>query len=199
MVALDYSLATKWPEVNTDDPLKDEKDKKLPRPSLFSSHIVFKNDVSEISDGQLWQISRDGVDEMLKNAKTWGLRSSESPLAFGILAVGNEIFLASNQKKGPSFSYTIRDDDNPVKQALLRCQDSQTYPNWKTEKLHKNNGNCVEPVVAQFYYMINSKALNTYDPKPRGAVWTYKAKTKTWEKTPPCGDANSVSNCSFFT
>lgn len=188
-VGLDYSLSSKWPE-------KTSKNWVKRRSSLFSSHIVFNNQVSEISNGQLWQISYDAITEMVADADQYGLEDTDRPGAMGIMAFGNEIFLTSSQSGGPSYSYEAS-DTNPVKVALKMCQNAEKYPGWKTDELHKNNGKCVEVSSAQMYFLLNKdeKTIESLkNQKPRVAVWTMNRGTGKWRKTAPCQDPKQVSS-----
>lgn len=56
-VRLDYQLATTYPiDINN-------KAKQIRRTFLWSSHLKFMEPVSQISDGQLWQMAHDAYNE----------------------------------------------------------------------------------------------------------------------------------------
>ena len=63
-VTLDYSAATNWPKS-----IVGNMGNSVIRTWQYGSHIVFADSVSKISNGQLWQISRDAVDEMVADRK----------------------------------------------------------------------------------------------------------------------------------
>lgn len=113
MVTLDYSAATTWPKS-----IEGNMANNIPRTWQYSSHIVFAdtvykedeegNQVAGITDGQLWQISRDAVNEMVADReKNYKIGEPAEPTAMGILAWGNEILLTSSMKGAPAFFYNF--------------------------------------------------------------------------------------------
>jgi hypothetical protein len=118
-VTLDYGLATTWPTS------RDLQNTKVRRNWQWSTHIVFASPVGDsdatqpaISDGQLWQIARDAVDEMSSDRDQYGIRENAEPTAMGILAWGNEIILASSMRGAGSFSYDFLEGNTPVGRSL---------------------------------------------------------------------------------
>src|SRR5690348_11609100 len=57
-IALDFSLASTWP--TQADPNSNNEE----RAFAWSSHLTFGQDVSTITDGQLWQLALDAHAEM---------------------------------------------------------------------------------------------------------------------------------------
>ena len=89
---------------------------------IMSGHLI-RIDMPAISDGQLWQIARDAADEMTADRKQYGIDNLlAEPTAMGILAVGNEIILASSMKGGGSFFYDFSGGDTTVVKSLAACQ-----------------------------------------------------------------------------
>jgi hypothetical protein len=194
-VALDYGLAINWPREQNAN-IKNAK-----RNWQFSSHIVFANPVGNsdeanpsISDGQLWQIARDAVDEMTVDRKQYGIvRDQAEPTAMGILAWGNEIILASSMKGAGHFSYEFLNGDTPVGRSLQQCQIvwRDTSPSERANQLHDNRGSCAEPMAAHLYYKNNDVPLK--DRKARVGTWV-KVHRQGWKQIDPCGTGREVSN-----
>ncbi|CDM28928.1 hypothetical protein DTO013E5_1263 [Penicillium roqueforti] len=180
-VTLDYGLATTWPT-----PM-DVNGPKVKRNWQFSTHMVFKNPVDEISDGQLWQIARDAVDEMIADREQYIIGERAQPGAMGILAWGNEIILASSMKGAGSFSYDFLGGDNPVGRRLEICQ-MLWGGDWSTT--HKNNGNCAEEFAAFLYHSQNEIELKEQNPRVGTWVWV----NADWKQTDPCGTGEAASN-----
>ncbi|KAJ5961121.1 uncharacterized protein N7479_008271 [Penicillium vulpinum] len=138
--------ATNWPE-----DLKGNMATDIIHTWQYGSHIFFADTViysedkngkkiSGISDGQLWQISRDAVDEMVADRKRYGKGDIAEPMAMGNLAWGNEIILTSSMKGAPHFFYNFEGGNTVVGDALKTCSI--------LSKRHKNNANCAEPMSA---------------------------------------------------
>jgi hypothetical protein len=191
-VTLDYGLATTWPQP------QDVRLGNVKRNWQFSSHIVFANPVGNsdetnptVSDGQLWQIARDAVDEMARDRVQYGIGDGAQPTAMGILAWGNEIILASSMKGAGSFSYDFLSGETPVGRSLQQCQivwRDISLPDKDKTKRHKNKGNCAEPMAAHLYYKNNEE--NLQDRRARVATWVRQGPV--WVKTDPCGSDSEV-------
>ncbi|KAE8343187.1 hypothetical protein BDV24DRAFT_149809 [Aspergillus arachidicola] len=200
-IALDYGLATTWPRP------QDIHLTKAKRNWQFSSHIVFASRVGDsdeenppVSDGQLWQIARDAVDEMIRDREQYGILAGAQPTAMGILAWGNEIILASSMKGAGSFSYDFLGGDTTVGRSLQKCQivwRDISLPGKDPTNIHKNRGNCVEPLAAHLYYKNNGKNLK--DQKARIGTWV--VQQGKWQQTDPCGTDSKVDywGCNLFT
>ncbi|RYO84489.1 hypothetical protein DL764_009321 [Monosporascus ibericus] len=146
-VTLDYSLATSWPEP------RDTKDSSVARNWVWTSHLQFKNPVSEITDRQLWQIARDAWDEVQDDMEQYEIGKKHRASAMSVLAWGNEIILASSQRGRSSFSYEYR--GTPVLEILELCQITwrEDGPGGgETDKEHRNEGKCGELMAAHLYY-----------------------------------------------
>ncbi|GAB1192900.1 hypothetical protein APSETT444_002099 [Aspergillus pseudonomiae] len=179
-VTLDYGLATTWPKP------QDVHISTVQRYWQYSSHIVFSSRAGDsdesnppISDGQLWQIARDTVDEMINDRLQYGTHEFAQPRAMSILAWGNEIIVASSMKGAGSFSYDFLGGDTPIVWGDIPGHDPTT--------IHKNRGNCAEPMAAHLYYKNN--AINLQDQKARVGTWV--KGSKGWEKTDLC-ETNGV-------
>ncbi|KAF7180756.1 hypothetical protein CNMCM7691_010047 [Aspergillus felis] len=197
-VALDYALATTWPEERR---LTD-----VQRNLQFSSHIVFASRVGHsdeenppVSDGQLWQIARDAVDEMVQDREQYGIGKKKEPKAMGILPWGNEIIIASSMRGAGHFSYDFLEGETPVGKSLQKCQilwRDISLPDKDKTRIHKNDGSCAEPMAAHLYYK-NNKA-NLKDQKARIGTWV-KRREGNWEPTDPCGtDSEDLWGCNLF-
>ncbi|RYP70472.1 hypothetical protein DL769_004961 [Monosporascus sp. CRB-8-3] len=179
-VTLDYSLATAWPEP------RDPKDNKVFRNWVWTSHLQFKNPVSEITDGQLWKIARDAWDEAQIDRDQYGLSDYSKPSAMTILAWGNEIILASSQKGRSSFTYEYK--NTPVRETLELCQivwREDGPGDGKTDKKHRTEGKCGELMAAHLYY---SEDATITLAERNARVGTVVEKRKNLENTDPCGD-----------
>lgn len=193
-VTLDYGLATTWPQP------QDVRLGDVVRNWQFSSHIVFASHVGDsdeehppISDGQLWQIARDAVDEMIADRKQYGIGDRAEPTAMAVLAWGNEIILASSMKGAGHFSYDFLNGDTPVGRSLQQCQMvwRDTSPPERVNQIHDNRGSCAEPMAAHLYYKNNDVPLK--DRKARVGTWV-KLQRKGWTQIDPCGTGREVSN-----
>jgi hypothetical protein len=184
-VTLDYSLATSWPEPK-DDKFTGQ------RPWTWSSHIVFKEAVEKgITDGQLWQIARDAVDEMSVDRVQYGIGPPAEPTAMGVLAWGDEIIISSSVKGAGSFSYNFQGGNTEVRESLQKCQilwGERSLPDANKELEHKNKGNCAEPMAAHLYYRNNGKDL----PAQHARIGTWVKVGKTWQQIDPCGTGSTV-------
>ena len=193
-VTLDYGLATTWPNP------QDVHINTVQRNWQYSSHIVFSSRVGDsdesnppISDGQLWQIARDAVDEMIRDRTHYGTSYRAQPSAMTILAWGNEIILASSMKGAGSFSYDFLGGETPVGRSLQQCQivwRDISLPDKDKAQMHNNNGNCAEPMAVHLYYKNNR--VNLPDQKARIGTWVNGING--WTKTDPCGSNAQVSN-----
>jgi hypothetical protein len=185
-VALDYSLATSWPEPY-------DASYKGPRPWTWSSHIVFKDPVEKgITDGQLWQIARDAADEMSVDREQYGIGPRAEPTAMGVLAWGDEIIISSSVKGAGSFSYQFDGGNPEVLKSLKECQilwRDTSLPDKNKEHEHKNKGNCAEPMAAHLYYRNNGKDL----PAQNARIGTWVRVGGTWQQIDPCGTGEDVS------
>jgi hypothetical protein len=191
-VTLDYGLAISWPQ------RQDVSLQTVQRSWLFSSHIVFASPVGDsdegnppISDGQLWQIARDAVDEMVADRQQYGIIDKAEPTAVGILAWGNEFILASTMKSAGHYSYNFRNGDTPVGRSLRQCQMVWRDMTGDENQIHKNRGSCAEPMAAHLYYRNNDVPLK--DRKARVGTWVKVGGTK-WKQIDPCGTGAEVTN-----
>ncbi|KAB8211920.1 hypothetical protein BDV34DRAFT_219137 [Aspergillus parasiticus] len=200
-VTLDYGLATTWPQP------QDVHINSVQRNWQYSSHIVFAGRVGDsdesnppISDGQLWQIARDAVDEMINDRLQYGTHVLAQPRAMSILAWGNEIILASSMKGAGSFSYDFLGGDTPVGRSLQQCQivwRDTIVPGQDPTNVHENRGNCGEPLAAHLYY--KNHGINLQVQKARIGTWVM-GRNKDWAQTDPC-ETNSQDTwgCNLFT
>ncbi|EAW21127.1 uncharacterized protein NFIA_062880 [Aspergillus fischeri NRRL 181] len=194
-VTLDYGLAISWPQA------QDVSLQRVKRSWLFTSHIVFASRIGDsdeanppVSDGQLWQIAREAVDEMVADREQYGIIPGAEPTAVGILAWGNEIILSSTMKSAGHYSYQFQNGDTPVGRSLQKCQMVWRDKTGK-EKQHKNRGSCVEPMAAHLYYGQNDVPLK--DRKARVGTWV---KVGNWKQIDPCGtDREDFWGCNLFT
>ncbi|KAL1864952.1 hypothetical protein VTK73DRAFT_5581 [Phialemonium thermophilum] len=190
-VALDYEFATRWPT-----PLQ-SSGPQVPRNWVWSSHITFNGPVSEISDGQLWQIALDASDEVDPDRKQYGISPKNQPAAMGVLAWGNEIILASSQKGPTSFSYNYPNTD--ILLGLQLCQIVwRDYGPGQSDTRHRNDGKCAEQMAAHLYYL--SRPRPSPLSRQSARVGTIVRNNKGGKaKTDPCGDVEKDSwGCNLF-
>ncbi|GIK01849.1 hypothetical protein Aspvir_005890 [Aspergillus viridinutans] len=200
-VTLDYGLAINWPREQNAN-IKNAK-----RNWQYSSHIVFASPVGNsdeknppISDGQLWQIARDAVDEMTADRKQYGIvRDEAEPTAMGILAWGNEIILASSMKGAGHFSYDFLNGQTPVGRSLQECQMVWRDKTGNENQIHTNRGSCAEPMAAHLYYRNNDVPLK--DRKARVGTWVKVGGVRgVWSQIDPCGTGEEEFwGCNLFT
>ncbi|RYP45986.1 hypothetical protein DL768_007736 [Monosporascus sp. mg162] len=184
-VTLDYSLATAWPEP------RDPKDNKVFRNWVWTSHIQFKNPVSEITDRQIWQIARDAWDEVQIDREQYGISDRSKPGAMTVLAWGNEMILASSQKGTSSFTYKYK--NTPVLETLELCQivwREHGPGGGETDKQHRTEGKCGELMAAHLYY---SQDATVALAQRNARVATVVEKGREVKNEDPCGDPNQVS------
>jgi hypothetical protein len=97
-IMLDYGLAKSWP------PSINDRGAEAQRNWFYSSHLTFKEPVSMITDGQLWQMARDALDEIPAVLTQYSISKNKGiSRAMTVLAFGNEIILASMKKGDDSF------------------------------------------------------------------------------------------------
>ncbi|KAL6229676.1 hypothetical protein BDW75DRAFT_90837 [Aspergillus navahoensis] len=191
-VTLDYSLAINWPQ-----PI-DPSDSSSRRHWAFSSHLVFKNTVDQITDAQLWQIARDAATEMEADAEQYQISKKRTPNAMGVLAWGNDIILASSQVGQSSFTYDYK--STPVLESLKLCQmvwrDNAPFYSEETHGTHRTKGKCAEQLSAHMYYYITDIPLQIQHA--RVGVWVRNGKGE-WEKRDPCGNPKGDNwGCNLF-
>lgn len=177
-VALDYSLAT----------IEQPKGKMAKANFAWSSHLTFRQPVSDITDGQLWQLAFDAFAEMYEDATQYGIGTKRVPTAMSVLVWGNEIIIASSIK-GPAFNYMLK--DTPVLESLELCQIV-----WRDtvgpDIRHKNNGSCGELTAAQIYYSVYSKPLSSQSASVGTVGYVTHSTGTRIDTKPPCGDPKEV-------
>ncbi|RYO91661.1 hypothetical protein DL766_009223 [Monosporascus sp. MC13-8B] len=184
-VTLDYSLATSWPEP------RDPKDSSVARNWVWTSHLQFKNPVSEITDRQIWQIARDAWDKVQVDMKQYDIGRRHGPRAMSVLAWGNEIILASSQRGMSSFSYGYK--GTPVLETLELCQITwrEDGPGGgETDKEHKNEGKCGELMAAHLYYSQDARITLA---RQNARIGTALRQPNGLVNTDPCGEPEKVS------
>lgn len=187
-VTLDYSLATTWPDTvgNGGD--------QSPRSFIWTSHLTFVNPVSEIRDGQLWQLALDAYAEMIVDRTQYGIGRKKTASAMAVLAWGNQIIFASSQT-GPAFTYKY--PGTPVLESLQLCQIV-----WRdngptgSDKEHRTGGKCAEPTAAHLYYFSQINALPPQSARV-GTVVLQGGSTGAAVPTDPCGDPSAVRRNPF--
>jgi hypothetical protein len=187
-VAIDISLALKWPEVpKGQSPNKPQS----PRNWLLSSHITFNEEVSTITDGQLWKIAIDAYNEMVPELQQYDVGLGKNlPGAMGLIAFGKELIIASSQKGPKMYIYQLLDDDSPVKEDLALCQTVWVEAGLKSKKgIHRRDGKCSEVMAAQLYHVHHGDSLSRHGAR---VVTMTIVDNKSGEigPAPPCGDKN---------
>lgn len=185
-VTLDYSLANWEPPENWSA--------RVPRNWFFSSHITFNGPVSQITDGQLWNLAFKAYSYLDADMSQYKIDAGFKPGAMTILAWGNEIILASSQKGSNSFTYQGK--RSKVSIILEECQ--VTYlQKWKqgTAKEHRTQGKCGEEMSTHLYYLLQPEKNGVDLDAQNGVIGTVgrdpqsgKVVTKN-----PCGPGSIVS------
>lgn len=144
-VSLDYQFATS----GSHDPARP-----FLRNWVFNSHIIFNQDVSTITDGQLVQIAIDAYGEIDAVQKQYQLNKGKTtPRVMSILAFDSEIILVSSQKGSASFMTDF--GNSKVRDSLQRCE--LMYANTASTILqagHKNGASCGEVMAAHLFYQM---------------------------------------------
>ncbi|KAF4269361.1 hypothetical protein KXX13_001510 [Aspergillus fumigatus] len=169
-ITLDYGLARNWP------PSIDDRGADTQRNWFYSSHLTFKEPVSTITDGQLWQMVRDALDEIPAVLTQYGISKNKGGSnVMTVLAFSNEIILASSKKSVDSFTYEFGDGNTPNNELPI----------------HKNQGHCGEPMAAHLYYASHTTPLA--EQNARVATIVYKSRA------PPCGTGKTdYWGCNLF-
>jgi hypothetical protein len=185
-VRLDHDLAITWP-----NRLK-KKGKQIRRTFLWSTHLKFMNPVSEINDGQLWQMADDAYKEMQAEQKLYGVNSKkDTPKAISILAFGNEIIISSTIKGMKPFAYEYK--KSAVSATLQKCQSDWAEAGGSADQRHKNQGGCSEVMSAQLYYSIYSKDDNPLSGRNARICAVVAVGDSPAERENPCGTDRTVS------
>lgn len=163
---MDYGLATRKSYSN------DENKHEF----VFSTHLIFKNSVKEISDGQMVQLAYDATKEMGKDLEQYGAKNKagrpfppSTPTVVTIMAFGKEVIIASSQKGKLIFIDEVQ--TSPVSDQLEQCQmmwiDSVTPS--KDNILHINYRHCGEIMATHLFYLLHEgKQIGDFpDPQPR--------------------------------
>jgi hypothetical protein len=187
-ITLDLGLARSWP------PSIDDRGSDAQRNWFYSSHLTFKEPVSTITDGQLWQMVDDALKEIPPVLAQYGISKKKGlSTVMTVLAFGNEIILASTQKGDDSFTYGFGDGNTQVARALQLCQavwkDRANLGEDDEPPIHKNKGHCGEPMAAHLYYASHTTPLA--EQNARVATIVYK------KRAPPCGTGATVSETGY--
>lgn len=108
---------------------------------VVSSHLTFKNPVSEISDGQLIRLALDAYDEIrpeITRYVTGNSRRSAVPRAMNALAFGNEVILVSSFKGGQDFVSHFPDSE--VSKLLEQCTATFQRTQREVDELDEHQG-----------------------------------------------------------
>lgn len=183
-LTLDYSLATTWPTELV--PLT----RQVNRNWVWSSHATFNGDVSQITDGQLWQLALNAFDEIETDMAQYDIRPLNRPSALSVLAWGKELIFATSQKGSTSFAYDY--PDSPVRPILELCSvvatdDGVGSPNSR----HRAEAKCAEPMALQLYYFSQDNNLSPESARI-GSVVLGPGKAKP-EARDPCAGPEKVS------
>ncbi|KAM7198175.1 hypothetical protein V8F33_005233 [Rhypophila sp. PSN 637] len=185
-VRLDYGLATSWPKDN--QPASATK-----RTYVYSSHLVFKESVDSITDEQLWRITVDAHQEMVRNHKDeFGAPTKFIPGIMSVLAVNNELFITSSQR-GQSYTYDY--SQTPVKKELELCSLIWGVNTGLSQQRHRNSGSCGEVMAAHQYYLVHNSgkkedALGNQKGGRTAAVRTTPSDLTKADPTDPCASKN---------
>lgn len=145
---------------------------------VLTSYLEFKGDVSVVSDAQLLQIAKDAWNEMREARNQYQLGHSQyASKVMSLLAVGNEIFLASSQKGGSSVIDIF--PDSPARLALQRCKVASG------NNEHKFERRCGEILAIHMYFkMHNNMPLNGLNAR----IVAIEQTAKGLAVKAPCGD-----------
>lgn len=192
-VRLDYALAT-------ESSSKREANHRW----LWSSHLVFKEEVASITDGQLKQLAIDAFEEMRDSAAGYELETSGKgrntltrylPSVMTIMALDKEIIFSSSQKGKSGFIDKLVNsrDDNPMKELMIICQSLwsdivPTRPGAEEDSGHTNDLKCGEIFAFYLYYQDPNHKTRFRDMKTRPRVTTVLGQRPRGAKIiSPCG------------
>jgi hypothetical protein len=117
-VQLDYNLAL---TSRSGAPTQQGAVRQDVRNVVYTSYLKFENDVSVIENGQLFKIVSDAYNEIDAEQRQYGFSNYQGkPTVMKIIAVGQYILLASNQKG--QISYILSLPDSQVAKSLKICQ-----------------------------------------------------------------------------
>ena len=168
---------------------------------LFSSHLTFRSGVDAISDEQLHQMAQDAFKEMQANYLLYkpSKPQDSTPGALGVLAIGNDVFIASTRKGRGSFVEQLK--QTPVSSILSECNTLwgswDNYPSAPASTnlpadmdAHVHKAKCAEVNLLQQYYQLY----------PTDHDHTGKVRMATIVQTkigsqilPPCGSTELVT------
>ncbi|KAM7217617.1 hypothetical protein V8F06_007001 [Rhypophila decipiens] len=167
-VRLDYGLATSWPK--NDLPVSATK-----RTYVYSSHLVFRESVDSITDEQLWRITTDAHQEMVRNHK--------------------DEFGAPTKICPGHHSYTYGYGETPVKKKLELCSLIWGVNTGIWQPRQRNSGSCGEVMAAHQYYLVHNSGkkedgLENQKGGRTAAVRTTPSDLTKAEPTDPCASKN---------
>jgi uncharacterized protein (UPF0333 family) len=187
-VRLDYHLARTWPTALV------KKGRQIPRTFTWSSHLTFEKDVSALEPSDLWQIAHDAYAEMKTNMALYKMTAKkDTPRAMTVLAVGNEIFLASSMKNGANFAFAY--PKTKVSTTLEQCQTTFHKNGGESTKGHKNQASCGEVMSAQMYYTTEKNKDTLLEDREARVCTVVLDKEDNPQNTDPCSDL--VSNSEY--
>lgn len=191
-IRLDYELAS-----------RDQRQYEGAHQWVFSTHLTFKNDVEDVTPGQLRKLAEDAYKEMEVDILQYDPKLDKKkkkpvmqPGVMTILAFEKEIYLSSSQK-GQS-AYIDEVEDSIFKEQLELCKiiwaEFGVNPDSPD---HKNGRKCGEVMVFhQFSRVHRRRKLTDISPLARAA--TVHVLNGKLEIIPPCGTDKDVSewnNC----
>lgn len=172
---------------------------------LFSTYLVFKESVENVSPAQLQQMAIDAHAEMQQDITQYDPELDENgkpvslPTVMTILAFDNKIILSSSQKGASGFINSL--PDSPVKESIDICQaafasgayDSKRPPPAGQTPDHMFSRKCGEVYAFHQYYQMGNEDMKTREPKAR----VLAVGTGQWRRPArymdPCGTNIKVS------
>lgn len=181
-VRLDYVLATrKGGNANR------ERDRVL----VWTSHLTFNGPVSDISDGQMVQLTLDAHKEMDVNFRAYDPRieggyPERLPAVMTALAFGSEIIFASSEKGGESFISLV--GTSHTWKALSQCQILWGELTGEA-KDHAHGRHCGEVMAFHQYDVVHGKKdITSFPGEPRIVSVKLFQETGVTRVHAPCGD-----------
>jgi hypothetical protein len=186
-ISLDYIAAT-----TSGGKQKKRTGKRDIRNIVFTSFLKFNQPVSAFSDAQLFKMAEDAFNEMRANYDKYKFYDQWDgfPTVMNILAVDNEIYLASSQKGKTWFARTMY-TDTEVEKSLQRCEAMNIDLHG-----HRNDAKCGEVWSVRMFMKEHPdvKRMNGKGGRILAVEADAAGNPIRVRRKPPCGDVNEVKS-----
>ncbi|KAH6680100.1 hypothetical protein F5X68DRAFT_234617 [Plectosphaerella plurivora] len=166
---------------------------------LFSTYLVFKESVENVSPAQLQQMAIDAHAEMQEDILQYNPEFDENgkpvnlPTVITILAFDNKIILSSSQRGASGFINGL--PDSPVKEALDICQAAFASGAYASKRPppagqtpdHRFSRKCGEIFAFHQYYQMGNEDMTTREPKARVLAVGNVEWRRAAQYMDPCG------------